>query len=186
MTSPAAPKRARLLPCALSAVVLSLWPLSAQILTVQELYADALAKERAVRTALADQDAIPTTIKAARTVVGDFEAIVRRYPTSGYGDDALWHAGQLALDTFRKFGDEHEKAAAVRLLRALASGYPTSKLAGRVTGGPRRGRPHVLLPCRHVRRLPPSRRVPRRRQKRRPGSPRSRTSAEPFCPMRSA
>ena len=100
---------------------------------MQELYADALAKERAVRTALADQDAIPTTIKAARTVVGDFEAIVRRYPTSGYGDDALWHAGQLALDTFRKFGDEHEKAAAVRLLRALASEYPTSKLASRVT-----------------------------------------------------
>ena len=113
-------------------MVLSLWPLGAQILTVQELYADALAKERAVRVALADPEAIPTTIKAARTVVGDFEAIVRRYPTSGYGDDALWHGGQLSLDTFRKFGEEHEKAAGVRLLRALASEYPTSKLASRV------------------------------------------------------
>jgi N-acetylmuramoyl-L-alanine amidase len=113
-------------------MVLSLWPLNAQILTVQDLYADALAKERAVRIALADQEAISTTIKAARTVVGDFEAIVRRYPTSGYGDDALWHGGQLSLDTFRKFGEEHEKATAVRLLRALAAEYPTSKLAGRV------------------------------------------------------
>jgi len=113
-------------------MVLSLWPLNAQILTVPELYADALAKERAVRIALADQEAISTTIKAARTVVGDFEAIVRRYPTSGYGDDALWHGGQLSLDTFRKFGDEHEKATAVRLLRALAAEYPTSKLASRV------------------------------------------------------
>jgi hypothetical protein len=89
-------------------MVLSLWPLNAQILTVQELYADALAKERAVRIALADEEAISTTIKAARTVVGDFEGIVRRYPTSGYGDDALWHGGQLSLDTFRKFGEEHE------------------------------------------------------------------------------
>jgi N-acetylmuramoyl-L-alanine amidase len=110
-------------------MVLSLWPLSAQILTVQELYADALAKERAVRTALADQEAPPTTIKAARTVVSDFEAIVRRYPTSGFGDDALWHGGQLSLDTFTKFGEEHEKATALRLLRALAAEYPTSKLA---------------------------------------------------------
>ena len=132
MTTPTALKRALVLPCALSVMVLSLWPLSAQMLTVQELYADALAKERAVRVALADQAAIPTTIKAARTVVGDFEAIMRRYPTSGYGDDALWHGGQLSLDTFRKFGEEHEKAAAVRLLRALASEYPTSKLASRV------------------------------------------------------
>ena len=132
MTSPITLKRAWLFPCALTAVMLSLWPLGAQILTVQDLYADALAKERAVRAALADEDAISATIKAARTVVGDFEAIVRRFPTSGYGDDALWRAGQLALDAFRKFGDEHEKAAAVRLLRALASEYPTSKLAGRV------------------------------------------------------
>jgi len=132
MTSPTALTRALVLPCALSVMVLSLWPLSAQILTVQELYADALAKERAVRVALADQAAIPTTIKAARTVVGDFEAIVRRYPTSGYGDDALWHGGQLSLDTFRKFGEEHEKATAARLLRALAAEYPTSRLASRV------------------------------------------------------
>jgi N-acetylmuramoyl-L-alanine amidase len=113
-------------------MALSLWPLNAQILTVQELYADALAKERAVRIALADQEAISTTVKAARTVVGDFEAIVRRFPSSGYGDDALWHGGQLSLDTFRKFGEEHEKATAVRLLRTLAAEYPTSKLASRV------------------------------------------------------
>ncbi len=125
-------KRTFVLSCALCVMALSLWPLSAQILTVQELYADALAKERAVRTALADQEAPPTTIKAARTVVSDFEAIVRRYPTSGFGDDALWHGGQLSLDTFTRFGEEHEKATALRLLRALAAEYPTSKLASRV------------------------------------------------------
>ena len=82
MTNPTVLKPVRLVACALSATVMSLWPLSAQLLTVQELYADALAKERAVRVALADQEATPTTIKAARTVVGDFEAIVRRYPNS--------------------------------------------------------------------------------------------------------
>ena len=153
-------------------MVLRLWPLSAQNVTVQQLYADALAKERAVRTALADQDAIPTTIKAARTVVGDFEAIVRRYPASGYGDDALWHAGQLALDTFRKFGDEHEKAAAVRLLRALAE-YP---MAARHWWAASPRSTSLLLPCRHVLRLPQADPFLGAGE-RRPGSPPSGTSA---------
>ncbi len=159
MTTPAALKRPRLFPCALTAMVLSLWPLSAQILTVQALYADALAKERAVRAALADEGTIPATIKAARTVVGDFEAIVRRFPTSGYGDDALWHAGQLALDTFRKFGDEREKAAAARLLRALASEYPASKFAGRVPGA--LAQVDLVTPPERTRPSPPPQVAPR-------------------------
>jgi len=99
---------------------------------VEIMYADAVSKEVAVHTALADAQAPPTVLKAVRTVVSDYEAIVRAYPTSGYSDDALWRAGLVSLDAFKKFGDAHDKDAAVRLLRMLVAQYPTSKLAKNV------------------------------------------------------
>src|SRR6202035_1186047 len=57
---------------------------------------------------------------------------VRQYPLSAYSDDALWFGGLLSFDAFEKFGDEHDRLAATRLWRALASQYPTSKLAKQV------------------------------------------------------
>src|SRR5262245_64048960 len=95
----------------------------------ETLYADVRAKEKAVRTALADPDALPTLLKAVRTVVADYEAIVRQYPRSEYSDDSLWFAGWLSLDAFDKFPEEHERAATRRLWRMLATQYPTSKLS---------------------------------------------------------
>jgi N-acetylmuramoyl-L-alanine amidase len=100
--------------------------------SVDTLYADAKAKEKAVRAALTDPAATSSVLKAVRTVVNDYEAIVRRFPTSAFSDDALWFAGWLAFDAFERFHDEHERAAGVRLWRALASQYPVSKLAKQV------------------------------------------------------
>jgi N-acetylmuramoyl-L-alanine amidase len=68
-------------------------------------------------------------LKAVRTVVGDFERIVRQYPSSGYADDALWRASRVSIDAFKRFRDAHDKDAAARLLRALASQYPASRQA---------------------------------------------------------
>jgi N-acetylmuramoyl-L-alanine amidase len=96
------------------------------------MYADTVSKEVAVRTALADPQVQVTALKAVRTVVSDYEAIVRAYPSSGYSDDALWRAGLVSIDAFKKFGDPHDKDAAVRLLHTLAAAYPTSKLARNV------------------------------------------------------
>ena len=96
------------------------------------MYADAVSKEVAVHTALAAPQAQPTVLKAVHTVVNDYEAIVRAYPSSGYSDDALWRAGLVSIDAFNKFGDAHDRDAAFRLLRMLASEYPTSKLARNV------------------------------------------------------
>jgi len=95
-------RTARVLSCMTTALLLLLPPgaATAQTPTVQTLYKDALAKEQAVRTALADPQEVLSALKAVRTVVADFEAIVRRYPTSAYSDDALWHGGQLSLDAF--------------------------------------------------------------------------------------
>ena len=100
-------------------------------LSVNEMYAHVVAEERAVRTALADADLTTTILKAVRTVIADYEAIVRTYPTSGYCDDALWRAGQLSLDAFARFGQVMDQNAGVRLLRWLTTEYPTSRLAKR-------------------------------------------------------
>jgi N-acetylmuramoyl-L-alanine amidase len=99
---------------------------------VENLYADAVSKEVAVHTALADANAPASVLKAVRTVVSDYEAIVRTYPSSGYADDALWRGGRVELDAFKKFGDPQDKDTALRLLHSLTTEYPSSKLARNV------------------------------------------------------
>lgn len=101
---------------------------------VETLYADAVAREAAVRRALSVERPPPTVLKAVRTVVAGFETIVRLYPASGYSDDALWRGGLTALEAFNKLGEPRDRETGVRLLRALASQYPASKLAKNVPG----------------------------------------------------
>ena len=96
------------------------------------MYDAAVAQERAVRTALADDTASENVLTSARTTIQGYEDIVRQYPVSGYGDDALWRAGRLALDAFARFGEPRDRSAGERLLRSLVRRYPTSKLAKRV------------------------------------------------------
>lgn len=102
---------------------------SATTVSVDTLFADAAAKETAVRKALAGSSPAPTALKAARTVVADFENLVRRFPSSGYCDDALWRAAQLSRDGFALFGEIREQMTAMRLLQTLQSQYPSSKWA---------------------------------------------------------
>src|SRR5258707_14334502 len=98
----------------------------------RDLYRGALARERIVRAAMAADkapSATPTEIRAdVRAAVDAYQALVRRYPASGYADDALWQAARLSLDAFEKFGDLRDRTLGGRLLRALAAKYPTSKL----------------------------------------------------------
>jgi len=93
------------------------------------LFADASAKELAVRKALAAPAPQPTLLKAVRTVVADYEQVVRQHPTSGFCDDALWRAATLARDAFDIFGEARERTVALRLFQLLTSEYPTSKFA---------------------------------------------------------
>lgn len=93
------------------------------------LFADAAAKEAAVRKALVAGPRQPSVLKAVRTVVADFESVVRHHPTSGYCDDALWRGAALARTAFEAFGESRERTTALRLLKLLASQYPTSKFA---------------------------------------------------------
>lgn len=90
--------------------------------SAQELYRDALAKEHALR-----ETANPPP-SDWHAVIRAYETVVRRYPTSGYSDNALWQAAGLARDLFAQTGDSREKDLAARLLRDLVSEYPSSKL----------------------------------------------------------
>lgn len=66
-----------------------------------------------------------------RAVVSSYWAIVRRFPTSGYADNALWQAAGAATEAFRRFGDPGDQQTAIRLLEWLKSQYPTASLAKR-------------------------------------------------------
>src|SRR4051812_26565906 len=101
----------------------------AAALSAETLFADASAKETAVRSALQTGDPQATLLKAVRTVVADYEAVVRQHPASGFSDDALWRAGTLARDAFERFKDGRERATALRLLKFLGSQYPSSRFA---------------------------------------------------------
>ena len=87
--------------------LLALWapPAAAAVtaLPAPALFVDAVAQEEAVRKVLPGPQVPRTVIRAVRAVVAQYEGLVRHYPTSGYADDALWRAGRLSLDAYRKF-----------------------------------------------------------------------------------
>ena len=97
-----------------------------------DLYVAAIARERAVRATFAGTPAPEAALKDIHAIVTAYQTLVRRFPASGYSDDALWQAGRLELDTFTRFGEARDKDVGVRLLQRLAADYPTSKLAKRV------------------------------------------------------
>jgi N-acetylmuramoyl-L-alanine amidase len=96
------------------------------------IYSDTLAREQTVRAALVASDATPAVLADVHAVIAAYESLVRRYPASGYSDNALWEAGRLALDAFLRFGDKADRDTGVKLLRRLAAGYPSSTLAAQV------------------------------------------------------
>jgi N-acetylmuramoyl-L-alanine amidase len=111
----------------------------------RDLFLAAMAREHAVRATFAGTPAPDAALKDVHGIVTAYQALVRRFPASGYSDDALWQAGRLELDAFARFGESRDKDVGVRLLQRLAADYPTSKLAKRVpeTMATLKGSPHV-------------------------------------------
>ncbi len=97
-----------------------------------DLYVAALGRERAVRTTFGGTPAPVAALRDVHAIVTAYQALVRRFPASGYSDNALWQAGELELDAFARFGEKRDKDTGIRLLQRLAADYPTSKLAKRV------------------------------------------------------
>jgi len=55
----------------------------------KDMYEAALAREQAVRGAF-ETAPPPEVLADVHAVVGAYRAVVRRFPTSGYSDNALW------------------------------------------------------------------------------------------------
>jgi N-acetylmuramoyl-L-alanine amidase len=94
--------------------------------SAQSLYTNAFLRERQIRDSIAD-----TTLADLRAAVRLYENVVRRYPGSGYCDNALWQAANLALLAFERFDQEVDRKTAVRLLTELKERYPSSSLVPR-------------------------------------------------------
>lgn len=71
-------------------------------------------------------------LRVARAAVASYEAVVRRFPTSGYCDNALWEGAAIATDAWKRFGEDGDRDTAVRLLKFLQREYPASPFVPRV------------------------------------------------------
>src|SRR5262245_58169801 len=52
-----------------------------------------------------------------RFVVNKYWELVRRYPSSGYADNALWQAGNLSMESFRRFSEERDKYRSIQMFQ---------------------------------------------------------------------
>ncbi|MBA3296054.1 MAG: hypothetical protein H0U19_03900, partial [Acidobacteria bacterium] len=90
--------------------------------TPRTLYTRALARERALR------NTSNPTLAQLRSAVAAYEALATKHPSSGYCDNALWQASNLAFLAFDRFEQQDDKRAGLRLLRQLRTEYPSSSL----------------------------------------------------------
>ncbi|MSO46369.1 MAG: N-acetylmuramoyl-L-alanine amidase [Acidobacteria bacterium] len=73
-------------------------------------------------------EATTALLRRLRLAVSAYESMARRFPRSGYSDNALWQGALLSADAFWQFGDSRDRAAALRLFELLKAQYPTSSL----------------------------------------------------------
>src|SRR6476469_6723898 len=101
-------------------------PAQAAAQSARDLYTRALARERTIRDAVHEP-----TPREIRSVVAAYETVVRRFPTSGYSDNALWQAGNLSLLAYQRFRDDVDRRTGLRLINQLKTSYPSSSLLDR-------------------------------------------------------
>ncbi len=92
--------------------------------TAKTAYERTLARERTLR---ASRRKAP--LSQMRAVIRDYEQIARRWPRSGYADNALWNGANLAYDANISYGARQDRDSAMTLLRWLVREYPSSSLA---------------------------------------------------------
>ena len=98
-------------------------PAAASSGSAKTMYERVLEREQTLRGA----DQTPTADQI-RSVVNAYIAIVRRFPASGYSDNALWQAGNLAALAFQRFGQAADREAARKYFTRLKQEYPASSL----------------------------------------------------------
>jgi N-acetylmuramoyl-L-alanine amidase len=93
--------------------------------TARDLYATALSRDQALKAGRTP------TLADYRAAISAYDAVVRKYPASGYADNALWQGAALALEAFERFGAERDQATARRLLELLGDQYRFSPLSAK-------------------------------------------------------
>jgi N-acetylmuramoyl-L-alanine amidase len=92
--------------------------------SARTLYTRALARERTLR----DGSRKPS-LSQLRNAVAAYEALARRYPGSGYTDNALWQGANLSLVAYDRFGQDSDMKTGIRLLTQLRVQHPSSSLS---------------------------------------------------------
>src|SRR5882672_4675996 len=98
-------------------------PVAASSGSAKTIYERVLGREQLLRNA-----EHPPAIAEFRSVMSAYDALVRRFPASGYSDNALWQAGNLAALAFERFGQASDREAARRYFTRLKQEYPASSL----------------------------------------------------------
>lgn len=100
--------------------------------TARQRYEAALAREEKARAVLAEADA-PTrsVVSQVVQVATAFEMVVRRFPTSGYADNALLQAAALVDAAYDRFGRDQDRDRAIGYYTWLVEEYPSSSLVRR-------------------------------------------------------
>ncbi|MPZ18595.1 MAG: AMIN domain-containing protein [Luteitalea sp.] len=86
-------------------------------------YGRALAREKSLRNT---RRAPP--LSQLRATVRAYEQIARRYPRSGYADNALYNGGLLALEAYRHYEHAEDREAGIKMLEWMVREYPSSSL----------------------------------------------------------
>ncbi|HEX8027642.1 MAG TPA: N-acetylmuramoyl-L-alanine amidase [Vicinamibacterales bacterium] len=97
--------------------------------TARDRFESALERDVKVRALLTDPtDSTPPAdvVKQVGQVTTAFEAIVRRFPSSGYADNALWQAAGLADASYQRLSRTQDRDRALRLYQWLVKEYPSS------------------------------------------------------------
>lgn len=117
-----------------AAVCLLAWPVPAAAQPPRERYEAARALDAAARTAIqrAPDDGSPAArqnaVAAAQRAITRYENLVRRYPSSGYSDNALFQAADLARLLYAAYGRVGHRTMAGTYVAWLTREYPSSSL----------------------------------------------------------
>lgn len=101
----------------------------------------------------------PTPRPQVRRVIAECETVARKHAGSGYADNALWQAANVALGAFRVWRQPADRTRAVELLDTLVKRYPSSSLTPQARALIRRHTPAQDLAKRPVAAPAPSARV---------------------------
>jgi N-acetylmuramoyl-L-alanine amidase len=130
------PARAVLTALAAWLMVCDIAAQSAKPQTAKDRFEAAQKRDEEVRVLLDGfADASPTDLVAqVNQVITSFEIVVRRFPTSGYADNALWHGANLAETAFQRFNRPEDRDRAMKFYRWLAREYPASSFVKQANG----------------------------------------------------